>query len=110
MQDIDLLAQAGTLLAGASERSQLAQLAAMKNVLSLASDDASTLEMAVHQFWTVRTAARLVFGDTVPEDIGIGAAGFLSRATGKDGLTALERSLVETRRSVEAIVSAALAT
>ncbi len=100
LQDIDLLAQAGTLLAGASERSQLAQLAAMKNVLSLASDDASTLERAVHQFWTVRTAARLVFGDTVPEDIGIGAAGFLSRATGQDDLDALESSLAETRRSV----------
>lgn len=82
----------------------------MKNALSLASDDAVKLETAVHQYWTVRTAARLVFGDTVPEDIGIGAAGFLSRATGQDGLAALETSLAEARRSVEAIVSAALET
>ncbi len=105
LQDIDLVAQAASLLSGHSERRLVDQLAVVGDALSIVPEDVGTLKTVQSQYWTLRTATRLVFGEVFPDEIGIGAAGFLSRASGETDITALETSLAVKRRSVERIVS-----
>ena len=105
LQDIDLLAQSGVLRAGRADRARSAQL----STLELDDSDREKLEAARQLFWSMRTVARLVFGETMPEEIGSAAAGLFDRVTGHDGIDALERSVGTARRTVEEIVSRSLA-
>ncbi len=105
LQDIDLLAQTASLLSGQTERRLVDQLRTVTESLGIAEADVATLRDAQTQFWALRTAARLVFGEALPDQIGIGAAGFLCRAAGEADLASLETSLDATRRSVARIVT-----
>ncbi len=105
LQDVDLLAQSGALVAGAEGRRLRDQLAAAAGSYPIDAPDTETLHAAQALFWTVRMAARLVFGEALPDEIGSGAAGFLQRITGLDRLDAIEMALSEARVSVEDIVT-----
>lgn len=105
LQDIDLLAQAGALLAGARVRRPAEQMAEAVRTFSMTERDAQALADAARQFWTVRAATRLVFGDVPPNEIGAGAAGFLQRVAGCETLDQLENDLSRTRDVVNDIVS-----
>ncbi|MEM6385024.1 MAG: glutamine-synthetase adenylyltransferase [Pseudomonadota bacterium] len=105
LQDIDLFAQTATRLAGARHRRLIEQMGNLPHVFSLTKEEQAELDKARHLFWTVRTAARLVFGEAFPAEVGAGAATFLYRMTGADDLTALETTLSEARVSVDAIVT-----
>ena len=105
LQEIDLLAQVGTLLAGTSQRRLRNQLEAARVALSLGSDAVETLVGAQALFWSVRTAARLIFGNTPGDEIGEGAAAFLLRETGQADLDALKAAISDARSAVDEIVS-----
>ena len=105
LQDIDLLAQAGSLLAGQPERALVAQIEAAAGALAFTASETDRLLSAQSLFWTVRTATRLVFGDEIAPEIETGAAAFLVRATGQDSVEGLEKTLSEARLSVAEIVS-----
>ena len=49
-----------------------------------------------------------MFGGGQPDGMGTGAATFLSRDTGFDSVNILEKAVLDTRQSVQAIVSALL--
>lgn len=108
LQDIDLLGQAGTLLSGTADRALKLQLSAAESAFGFSDADRSVLRHAAQMFWTIRMAARLVFGENWPDEIGEGAGEFLCRATGYDGLGALEAALSQARASVEDIATRAL--
>ncbi|MEL7151135.1 MAG: glutamine-synthetase adenylyltransferase [Pseudomonadota bacterium] len=105
LQDIDLFAQAATLLSGDPSRQRFGQIDHAAKVYPLSEDDARILQEARQVFWTVRIAMRLVFGDTWPDEIGTGAAEFLGRITGYKTLEALEQAVSAHRASVADIVS-----
>ncbi len=104
LQEIDLLAQAGTLVAGSDARCLSLQINASKSALQLSQAEVDALLEAQTFFWTVRTATRLVFGAVISEEIGAAAASFLLRATGQGDLELLEREIGKTRQVVEKIV------
>ncbi|MEM9425482.1 MAG: glutamine-synthetase adenylyltransferase [Pseudomonadota bacterium] len=105
LQDIDLLAQSGVLVAGGKTRHLAEQIDTTAHHFEFAASDVAVLHAAKHLFWTVRIGARLVFGEATPEDIGAGAAGFLLRITELPTLKAVEAALSEARTSVEGIVT-----
>ncbi|MEM7632282.1 MAG: glutamine-synthetase adenylyltransferase [Pseudomonadota bacterium] len=105
LQDIELFAQAGALLGASEAHGVAAQLASATEAFGITDDEHASLDASARLFWTVRTAARLVFGDRLPDEIGAGAAGVLERLGGCDSLDALETALSEARASVAGIVS-----
>jgi glutamate-ammonia-ligase adenylyltransferase len=104
LQDIELLAQAGTLLSGAPERGLAGQIGAARDPLALTEEETATLSEAAMLFWRLQSALRLVFGGApIPEEIGTGAARFLARETGTgslDDLTALAERTAEAARAI----------
>ena len=109
LQDIELLAQAGTLLAGAPVRGLADQIAAAAKTLNLSVDEVAALHTAAALFWRLQAALRLVYGGNVPPDeIGTGAARFLLQGTGAENVEALRAEIAEAASNAEAIVTARL--
>ncbi|MBF9033790.1 bifunctional [glutamine synthetase] adenylyltransferase/[glutamine synthetase]-adenylyl-L-tyrosine phosphorylase [Rhodobacterales bacterium HKCCE2091] len=108
-QDIELLAQAGTLICGSPARSTARQLAATVEAGVLSKGDGARLAELHARFESVRQAGRLL-GDRPPEPegLGAGAAAFLCRAGGAEDLDALARDLDAGRAEAAGIVDAAL--
>ncbi len=94
LQDIELLAQAGTLLAARPDRDVEAGLQACVATGMLNDADAGALLAHYGLCWSVMMAMRLVSGVGVEaETLGEGAAVFLCRTTGYATLAALETDL-----------------
>ena len=104
LQDIDLFAQAATLLSGAPARRLSEQLDFAAAIYGLSKVEREALDAARKLYWTVRTATRLVFGANWPDEIGTGAAGFLRRVTGFESLEALEEALARSRVIIAEII------
>lgn len=103
--DIELLAQAGTLLAGNPARDAASGLNGAVASGWLPRKAAETLRAAHALLWSVQTAVRLLEGtDGATETIGEGGAWFLCRATGFDTTenlrNALEKAYHETDRAI----------
>ena len=110
LQDIELLAQAGTLLAAGSGRSVTAGLAACVATGLLNDADAKALASYYRLLWSVMMAMRLVAeqgsdGQTLSE----GAAAFVCRCTGYTALPALEQDIDAAVAAAATIVETALA-
>ena len=108
LQDIDLLAQAGTLIAGDEVRTLAGQLSNAMSHFDLNEKERDAIQHARALFWTVRMSTRLVFGEGWPEEIGEGASGFLCRISEAETLENLEKALSEARQSVADIVTRSL--
>ena len=94
MMDIELLAQAGALLAGSDRRDVAAGLegAVAGGWLDVA--ESETLRAGYDLFWSVQAAARLLSGKALDEaQLGEGGTAFLCRSTGHDRLEVLEADL-----------------
>ena len=94
MLDIELAAQAGTLLAGQPTRSVVDGL--MAGVASgwLSDAQAQNLRAAYDLYWSVQSAARLIAGKGSDGAVrGEGGAAFLQRSTGFDGIASLQQAL-----------------
>ena len=107
--DIELLAEAGALLAGSAERDVASGLqgAVAAGLLEVA--QAHVLRTAYDLFWQVQCAARLLSGKVIEADkIGQGGTAFLCRATGFEQVELLQAALQENYAAAAAIISAVI--
>jgi glutamate-ammonia-ligase adenylyltransferase len=103
VQDIELLAQAGALVAGDPARTTPGQLAAASEAGLIASADALTADFRLLQ--RLRTALRLIAdGPADPETLGQGARDFLAREAGGSPAEAVSRA----RERAAAVIAVAL--
>lgn len=94
MQEIELVAQAGCLLAGVARRDVIEALAAAHEAGWLDETEREALVRAYHLCWQVVQASRLL-GEAPLEasQLGAGAAAFVLRETGFDSITLLQDGL-----------------
>ena len=109
MQDIELVAQAGALLAGEPVRGVGDGLGAAATAGWLSQADAKALGTIYDRLWAVRTAARLLTGGPLDSArIGEGGAAFLCRSAGAEDLDSLQDGLVASYSETAARIDAAL--
>ena len=110
LQEIELVAQAGSLMAASPARDVGAGLAAAVAIGWLDDADKAVLERA-HEFcWRVLLAGRLLSDKPIdPYRMGEGAAAFLLRETGAQTLKAAEQALGEATQAAAKVIDAALA-
>ena len=109
MMDIELLSQAGALLAGASGRDVLGGLDQAVVCGWLSDADALVLQNSYGLYWQVQTAARLVSGASLDaETLGEGGAQFLSRSAGYQGLQELQQALERAYEKSAAVIAQCL--
>ena len=109
MQDIDLIGQAGALIAGSAARATARHLRAAAKCGWLTQAEAEALSAAHALFSRAAQAARLLTDAPLdPSDIGQGGLEFLVRATGHADRASLETALDAGRVESVAIIEAAL--
>ncbi|MGI9390704.1 MAG: glutamine-synthetase adenylyltransferase [Boseongicola sp.] len=105
LMDIELLAQAGTLLAGADVRELKGQLIASRELLNLEDTDFESLGAAAELFWRVQAASRLIAGGPMSANsAGAGASAFLLRETGAGSVDALASRVADAAEDVAEII------
>ncbi len=110
LQDIELLSQAGALLAGSTRRSVEAGTQAGVAIDWLDAGDAVALTSTYRLCWQVQLASKLLTGDVLdPDQIGAGGRVFLLRETGHDSIEGLHRDLQTRCSAAAAIIETALA-
>jgi len=110
MQEIELVAEAGSLMAAEPERDVEAGLAACVASGWLDAADRRALARAYELCFTLRQAARLLSDRPLePERLGEGAAAFVLRETGEESLDALARRLRALTAAAAQVIDAALA-
>ena len=107
LQDIDLLAQTGALLAGAEPRETDAQLAAGAQALGLHASEVDHLRNTYALMWEVHCAHRLLNASATAEQ-GAGAKRFLTSVSGFDSLDALVEHIDDAATKTAAIIDRAL--
>ncbi|MGK7653083.1 glutamine-synthetase adenylyltransferase [Roseovarius sp. B08] len=109
MQDIELIAQAGCLLAGQPERSVEAGLAAGVAAGWLNDAEETELAAAYGLCWQVTQAARLLGDKPLDEDkLGDGAKAFILRQTGQEHMADLRQDLERRTSEAAVVIEAAL--
>ncbi|WP_416368161.1 glutamine-synthetase adenylyltransferase [Tritonibacter mobilis] len=109
MLDIELIAQAGTLLAGRSTRAVAEGLSAGVASGWLSDAQAQGLRRSYALYWSVQGATRLIAGKGSDGAVrGEGGAAFLLRSTGFDDLSLLQQALEDAYAEAAAIIEAAL--
>ncbi|MBK0326809.1 glutamine-synthetase adenylyltransferase [Rhodobacteraceae bacterium F11138] len=109
LQDIELIAQTGALLAGSAARDVRGGLAGGVACGWLDQADAGELGTCHDLFWAVQTAVRLLSDKAIDvREMGEGAAAFLCRTTGFDTLDGLQDALQTGYVRAEALIARAL--
>lgn len=109
MMDIELLSQAGALLAKSPQRDVSSGLDSAVAGGWLDAADAVVLQNAYSLYWSVQTAARLLSGASLnQETLGEGGAQFLSRSAAFESLQELEQALERAYGNSAAIISQTL--
>jgi glutamate-ammonia-ligase adenylyltransferase len=109
MQEIELVAQAGCLLAGRPERSVEAGLAAGVAAGWLTDAEEITLGAAYALCWKVTQAARLLGDKPIDEDVlGAGAKAFVLRQTAQENMADLREELQRRTADAAIVIDAAL--
>lgn len=107
--DIELLAQAGTLLAGDPALDVASGLQGAVVSGWLTNKDAARLQTAHTLLWSVQTAVRLLSGKEIASDvIGEGGARFLCRATGFDTIENLRKALKKAYHEADKVITNAV--
>jgi len=107
--DIELVAQAGTLLSGATARDVAGGLQGGQACGWLTAQEVEALTAAYDLFWAVQTAARLISADGIGEGgLGEGGAAFVCRATGQPDIDSLRAALEARYAEATALIDAAL--
>lgn len=109
LQDIELLAQAGALIAGHAARHIPSGLQALQKVGLITPDEVHTLTQAYTRCWALQCAGRLLSAKPISNDtLGQAGAAFLARALGQDDLDQLETQMNQTYLSAAAIIDRVL--
>jgi glutamate-ammonia-ligase adenylyltransferase len=109
LQDIELLAQGGALLAGRPAHLIADGLAAAQQVGVLNDEDRRFLMSAYNVCWALQCAGRLLSATPVQtETLGQAGAQFLSRMVGSDAIDAAETQLADQYAKVDHIITSAL--
>jgi glutamate-ammonia-ligase adenylyltransferase len=109
MQEVELVAQAGCLLAGRPERAVDAGLSAGVAAGWLSDADETTLNSAYGLCWQVTQAARLLGDKPIDEDVlGAGANSFILRQTGHNRMSDLRDDLEALTKQAGLVIDAAL--
>ncbi|SEP55118.1 bifunctional [glutamate--ammonia ligase]-adenylyl-L-tyrosine phosphorylase/[glutamate--ammonia-ligase] adenylyltransferase [Thalassovita taeanensis] len=109
LQDIELLAQAGALIAGAPERSVAAGLLAAVSGGWLSAQDQDTLLASYDLCWKIQMVSKLLTEKPLnPDTIGEGGCALLLRETGYDSIAALQGALETQSRAAAAVIAAVL--
>lgn len=109
MQDIELTAQAATLLAGDPARTVPDQLAAGQRIGWLSKDDVAAMTRAYMLFWQIQAATRLLTDKALNlQDVGEGGRGFLLRQTGAADFDGLGAGMQDRATAAAAIIDGAL--
>lgn len=107
MQDVELVAQAGTLLAGSAARDVPSGLQSGVSAGWLTSEDAAALVQAHRLYRAINVSIRLISPDT-PQTLGEGAAAFLCRVSGQTDITGLqgvlETAYAQTANRIAALI------
>lgn len=110
MQDIELFAQAATLMAGKPERSVAGGLVSAQNLGWLTAPEAEALDGIYRQMWQVQVASRLLGeGPIDPEKIGSGGEQFLLGVCDCQNMPQLEQRLSAGYVSGAELIDAVLA-
>lgn len=110
MQDVELVAQAGTLLAGSGARGVPEGLEGAAVCGWLNGAEARRLTAAHALYWPVVAASRLISEQGIAEDrLGEGGAALLCRLTGRETVDLLGEELAHRYEQAEAVIDAALA-
>jgi glutamate-ammonia-ligase adenylyltransferase len=109
LQDVDLVAQTGALLAAEPSRNAADGLAAAERAGLVDAEGHAALAEAERLLWQVQLASKLLSEGPLDADrIGEGGAAFLARLTGIEGLEALRARLDEVTARAAAVIDAAL--
>ena len=109
-QEIELLAQAGSLMAGVAERNVAAGINGGVAISWLDDADRAALMRAYTLCWQILQATRLLSDKPIaPEQIGAGGAGFVLRETGHVDMDALRRALEAATAEAADVIDRALA-
>lgn len=109
MMDIELISQAGALLAGASTRSVQEGLDKAVACGWMNDADAGYLQESYALYWSVQSAVRLITGSNLEEqELGEGGAVFLSRSAGFETVPALQEALEHAYERCAEIIAAIL--
>jgi len=107
--DIELVAQAGTLMSGGTAHDVASGLTGGQACGWLTAQEAEALTAAYDLFWAVQTAARLISADGIGEGgLGEGGAAFVCRATGQPDIDSLRAALEARYGEAAALIDAAL--
>jgi glutamate-ammonia-ligase adenylyltransferase len=107
--DMELMAQAGNLMAGRAERDVASGLEGCVAIGWLSDADGAALRRAYALCWRVQMVARLISGKPLePDRIGEGGTAFLLRETGLKDMGMLRRELETTCEAAAAVIEAAL--
>jgi glutamate-ammonia-ligase adenylyltransferase len=109
LQEVELLAQACTLIAGRAERDVTAGLQAGVAIGLLDDGEREALVRAYGLCWTLVQASKLLSDRALdPDAIGEGGKAFVLRESGFDTITALQAALEEETGKAAAVINAAL--
>jgi len=109
LQEVELLAQACTLIAGRAERDVAAGLQAGVAIGLLDDGEREALACAYGLCWTLVQASKLLSDRALdPEAIGKGGKAFVLRESGFETITALQAALEEETGKAAAVINAAL--
>jgi len=107
--DLDLVAQAGNLMAGQASRDVASGLAGGVAIGWLNDADSIALTRAYRLCWKVQMVTRLISDKPLaPEQIGEGGSAFLLRETGREDMTTLRTELEAACEAAAGVITAAL--
>ena len=110
LQDIELLVQAGALIAGEPRRDVFAGLQAGVKAGILTQQEAETLESCYADCWALQCAARLLSSKpATAERLGQAGIAFLCRSLDCDDFDALERKMLQTYKTAAEQIDTAIA-
>jgi [glutamine synthetase] adenylyltransferase / [glutamine synthetase]-adenylyl-L-tyrosine phosphorylase len=110
LQDIELFAQAGALLAARDGADVAGGLDAAGQLGLISTSEADTLTRAYGTCWSLQSASRLLSASVLRErELGQAAAAFLARSLGCHDLTSVGPHLEQTYAAAAAIITQALA-
>ena len=109
MQEVELMAQAGALLAGADVRDVQGGVAAATECGWLEAKDADTLTATYDALQALQIGTRLISEEPVdPDNLGQGAAAFLLRLMGEETMELLGASIADRTEATGSAIDRAL--